>query len=215
LIDSIQYWFFYPFNHAANRHDECDWELVSIKLTKSGENFSPQKLNFYQHYGGHTHDANNCWWSSSNSPTYSGIEKGYNEARTHLHIWITANGHASYNRYDPVHKVHVQATNLIVMEDYIDNVDYSSSGYDLYFEYDQLEKMGEFGECHYCEHHGNYTWLWHRMPIGNSKEWLAYSGRIGDYWTKIKPPEGSTSTPSPTSPGSHADWRNFNDNYSG
>jgi len=30
------------------------------------------------------------------------------------------------------------------MEDYIDNVDYSSSGYDLYFEYDQLEKMGEF-----------------------------------------------------------------------
>jgi len=53
------------------------------------------------------------------------------------------------------------------------------------------------------------------MPIGNSKEWLAYSGRIGDYWTKIKPPEGSTSTPSPTSPGSHADWRNFKDNYSG
>ena len=106
--------------------DEGDWEHVSIKLTKNGNNFSPKKVNFYQHYGEHTKDASECWWSPANARTYYYIKKGYDENFTHLHIWIAANGHASYNRYDPVYKVHVQATNLIVMEDYIDNVEQKS-----------------------------------------------------------------------------------------
>ncbi|MCK5148612.1 hypothetical protein KAR48_17795 [bacterium] len=54
---------------------------------------------------------------------------------------------------------------------YIHNVDYSPSGYDEYFEYDFLEKLGEVER-------GSIV-----TPKGDSKYWIAFEGRIGEYWT--------------------------------
>lgn len=101
----LQYWYFFTMNDIQdqtnyNIYHEGDWEHVSIKIEKSGENFIPKYVNFYQHAGGHTINANNCWWSPTSATAYSGIQEGYDENHTHLHIWIAANSHASYNRID-------------------------------------------------------------------------------------------------------------------
>ena len=190
----LQYWYYFTMNDL--RYDgqtkkktwhESDWEHVAIKLQKSGDNFTPVAVNFYIHTGGQTLSPDNCWWSSSNATTYSGIQKGYDENHTHLHIWLSKNAHASYNRYEPVYqyKLNWQYSGTEVIEDYIDNVDYSPSGYDEYFPYDFLEKLGEVDR-------GDLV-----TPRGNSKYWIAFEGRFGTYWTITIPFYGPVGTPSP------------------
>jgi len=106
----VQYWYFLTMDDLTQMTEhhiwhEGDWEHVSIKLEKANNTYTPLAVNFYVHEGGHTVTVSNCWWSSSNTLTYSGIQKGYDESHTHLHIWLAANSHASYNRYDLVYKI--------------------------------------------------------------------------------------------------------------
>jgi len=215
----VQYWYFLTMNDITdmtlnNTWHEGDWEHVSIKLNKNGNSFTPVAVNFYRHEGGRTVHVQDCWWSSSNALTYSGIQKWYDESHTHLHIWLAANSHSSYNRYDLVKKIVVDTwiNGTEVLECYWDLVDYEPSGHDLYFPYDYLDKMGEVKCETSCERHGS-TWLYHYDPSGNSKEWLAFVGRIGDFWTN-----GLTSTVSPCSPSMWAnnshEWTSFTEDYS-
>jgi len=57
------------------------------------------------------------------------------------------------------------------------------SGYDLYFPYDQLIKLGEITKETYvrCPDSG-YKLEYHCYPLGTeSKHWLAYIGKLGDF----------------------------------
>jgi len=192
----LQYWYFFTMNdiqsHTLNStYHEGDWEHVSLKLIRENDLFRPLYTNFYQHEGGHTHNVQNCWWSSNNDYSYAGIQQGYDENHTHLHVWLARNSHASYNRYDPIYKIHIDWFNGIISEEnYIDNVDYEPNSYNLYFEYDYLEKLGKIEQSplqqssnggYYPYAHGHY-WLEHYIHKTNSKSWLAYIGRVGGNW---------------------------------
>ncbi len=206
----VQYWYFLGMNDIreqlpgiGDNWHEGDWEHVSIRISKQGNSYIPAQVNFYIHEGGRTFNASECWWSASNSSTYNGIHQGFVDNQyTHLHIWIAANAHASYNRYSTVYERSVLGI------DYHDRVDYSPSGNDLYFEYDTLIKLGEVVKLTYtqCPTSG-YSLEYHCYPIKFSKHWLAYLGRVGDW---DSPPFGAT--PSPTMPaheGISHEWRNF------
>jgi len=233
----VQYWFFFNMNDLAgqsnnNTWHEADFEHVSIKVNSA---YTPVAVNFYRHEGGRTFAASDCWWSSSDSPTYSGIAQGYSSSRTHLHIWTAANAHASYNRYSKVWRVIASGAIVnpcltIANEDYTDNVDYDPSSSDLYFENDYLEKLGEFRESplhqasngQYYPYAHNYHWLDHNEPVNNSKPWLCFVGRFsGDYWAKTCfLIWGNMNTQPPLSPifddpakPSH-EWKGFTEEYS-
>ncbi|MCG8604635.1 hypothetical protein MJD09_06485, partial [bacterium] len=135
----VQYWFFFNMNDLQDQTvngtwHEGDFEHVSIKVNSA---LDPVAVNFYRHEGGRTFSPSECWWSSSDNPTYSGIAQGYTSSRTHLHIWIAANAHATYNRYSRVWRVSAAAAMVdfcLSLDDeyYTDNVDFDPSGYDLY-----------------------------------------------------------------------------------
>jgi hypothetical protein len=96
----IQYWYYFGMNditEQVNKWHESDWEHVSIQLIENGGNFTPNRVNFYTHNGGWNFEANSCWWSPTNFNSYNGMLQGYDESRTHLHIWLAANAHGSYN----------------------------------------------------------------------------------------------------------------------
>ncbi len=214
----VQYWYFFNMNDissqtANNSWHEGDFEHVSIKINKIFEpTLEPVSVNFYRHEGGRTIPASDCWWSSSNSLSYSGIQQGYDPSHTHLHIWIAANAHASYNRYDKVYRITTQSPvdpcPSLDNEDYKDNVDYDPTGYDLYFEYDFLDKLGEFSESPlqqasnggYYPYAHNYYWFEHYEPTKSSKVWLTYAGRIGNYWGEGCLGIGYQNSPSPAMP---------------
>lgn len=196
----LQYWYFFTFNDLTDDTEhqtwhEGDWEHVSIKIENDNGTYIPCCINFYQHEGGHTHYPDSCWWSSNNNPAYHiSLQQGYDENHTHLHIWIASNSHASYNRYDPVYDFTLSLS-LGIGEDHIrDNCDYDPSGWDFYFVYDYLEKLGEISGEYNCVRH-NQAYLYHYDYLGNSKVWLAYRGRMGEYWYNYV-----TSTPSPHPP---------------
>ena len=162
---------------------ESDWEHVSVRLNKIGDVFTPDNVNFYTHDGGKTYSANDCWWSSSNVTSYSNIQQGYDESHTHLHIWLAANAHASYNRYSLVLRSMGRALIGFPLIDYVDRLDYNPSGYDLYFPYDQLINLGEVSKKFTVKCPDSGYWLeFHSYPISTqSKHWLAYRGKLGDF----------------------------------
>jgi len=219
----VQYWYFLAMNDLQDQTNNHTWhegefEHVSIKVSASS--LAPVAVNFYRHEGGRTVSASNCWWSSSNSLTYSGLSKGYSSSRTHLHIWIAANSHASYNRNHEVYSITASAdVDLcidLVDEYYIDNVDYNPSGSDLYFPYDYLENLGEY-QLSYDAH--GYPWFSHYgLKKSMGKPWISFVGRFGLYWAETC--LGSAqATVSPLSPifdlsgkPSH-EWTKFTENY--
>lgn len=219
----VQYWFFFNMNDVQDQTNndtwhEGDFEHISIKVDSLND---PVAINFYRHEGGRTVSPSECWWSSSNNLTYSGIAQGYSSTRTHIHVWIAANAHASYNRYREVY--HITATGPdqfcwnLEDEDYIDNVDYDPSNYDLYFQYDYLEKLGEIKTS--TNAHG-YTWFSHYDPLKtSSKHWLCFVGRFGEHWAEVcfGQPAGTNSPLSPvfdlSGKPSH-EWKSFTENYS-
>lgn len=214
----VQYWLYYNMNDlrsynqtANNTWHEGDWEHVSIKLLRSSDgNYTPQKVNFYNHYGGRTRQASQAWWSSKSNLTYTSIQQGYDANHTHLHVWVSANSHALYNRYDSVYRASVHVFG-IETEDYRDNVDYSPTGYDLYFEYDLLEKMGElYSNYDISSTHGN-TYYPHYYILGG-KPWLAFVGRLGGFWSNAV-----AETISPKMPTFRLgqEWYDFTSNLSG
>jgi hypothetical protein len=219
----VQYWLFFNMNDVIDQTNndswhEGDFEHVSIKVNSS---YDPVAVNFYRHEGGRTVSPSNCWWSSTNNRTYSGIAQGYNSSRTHLHIWIAANSHGAYNRNQDVYRLITTSdidqfcTNL-TEEDYIDNVDYNPSGNDLYFVYDYLENLGEITFSN--EAHGD-TWFAHYSPSKSiSKLWLCFVGRFGQHWAEVcfGQPVGTNSPLSPvfdlSGKPSHQ-WKSFTENY--
>lgn len=93
-------------------------------------------------------------------------------------------------------------------------MDYDPAGNDLYFEYDYLEKLGEYKQQ--LISHG-WTWVQHYEPVFPTKYWLTFVGRFGDYWAESCAPFSSgTPTFSPLSPiyGNNHEWLNFTENYS-
>src|SRR4029434_6981345 len=89
---------------------EADWEHVTLRLVQQGSTWVPDQINFYQHNGGHTRTPQQTWWSATNARSYGGIRQGYDATHTHLHLWIAADSHATYNRYDSVY--HIEVSNL-------------------------------------------------------------------------------------------------------
>ncbi|MCK5148615.1 hypothetical protein KAR48_17810 [bacterium] len=182
----VQYWYYFGMNDIREQtegflelYHESDWEHVSIRLVRNGADFVPDKINYYIHGGGKSYLPSECWWSSSNSCTYSLIDQGYYESRTHLHIWLAANGHASYNRDSEV--MHTRAhLGLELVADYTDLVDYSPASYNLYFPYDIIINLGEVTQSvsSQCPVSGYYLGS-HTYPLGNSKHWLAFRGTLG------------------------------------
>ena len=207
----VQYWYYMGMNditEQATGWHESDWEHVSIRLTQNGGVFSADKVNFYRHEGGNTVSANSCWWSGSNTLTYSGIQQGYDENHTNLHVWIAANGHASYNRYSKLYKSEFSINPLGPLQTYKDRLDYDPSGYDLYFPYDILIKLGEVSKQSLVEcPDSGYSLEFHSYPLGSgSKHWLAYRGRTG--WFSHT---GSPFMPAKESANPSHEWTFFTD----
>ena len=135
----------------ADTWHESDWEHISLRLfeNQNGQ-LEPDLVNFYMHSGGRTVNASSCWWSSSNAQTYNGIQQGYDDNHSRIHVWIAANGHASYNRWSVVYK-RTAEIGPFELSTYIDRIDYEPSGNDLYFPYDQLINMGEISQQTYID----------------------------------------------------------------
>ena len=212
----VQYWYYFGMNDIQEQiggtWHESDWEHVSIRLTKNGDVFTPDKVNFYIHEGGMTFNANQCWWSTYPSLNYSNLQQSYDENHTHLHIWIAANAHASYNRYSVIYKI----TGYIIypqVTEYRDRLDYEPSGYDLYFPYDQLINLGEVSKEFTVKCPESGYWLeFHSYPIGTqSKHWLSYRGRTGfsDGLPGAKP--HSPFMPAKEESSSSHEWMDFTD----
>lgn len=206
----IQYWYFLTYNDLTDRTNnstwhEGDWEHVTVRVANVGGVYQPDLVNFYRHEGGRTRSAVDTWWGATADLTYSGIQQGYDEAHTHLHVWIASDSHASYDRYESVY--HFELSNLfgIGNDEYTDNVDYSPDGFDLYFPYDLMLNMGEL-EYVPSNHDGwGRTFDYHRthLPVDGDFEWLQFVGRQGDNWfAGFGCPWGSEKpqTPSPYTP---------------
>ncbi|MBC8485287.1 MAG: T9SS type A sorting domain-containing protein [Bacteroidetes bacterium] len=123
-----------------------------------------------------------------------------------MHVWLAANDHSSYNRYDLVYHVHVNS--IFGNDEHYDNVDYGSTC-PLYFQYDYLEKMGEVYKEYGAEIH-DMTFFYHNTPKGwDSKQWLAYTGWLGgEYWV-VNVGLDIKATPPPISPGQSIFYYNF------
>jgi hypothetical protein len=80
---TIQYWLFYWYNDAFNKH-EGDWELVQVMLTPAGK---PEWLVLSQHHGGTRRP-----WSAAQ------IEEG-----THPAVYVALGSHANYFWGDEVY----------------------------------------------------------------------------------------------------------------
>lgn len=213
----VQFWYYFAMDDKREQLNginatwhESDWEHVSLRVYKNANgDYVPDLVNFYMHEGGFTVPASSCWWSPSNALTYSNIQQGYSTSRTHLHIWISANGHASYNRYQNVYKITFAGVT------YQDRVDYEPTGYNLYFVYDQLTNLGEVIKQTSVEcPNSGYTLAYHVYPLKSmSKHWLAYVGRLGDFDDPI-----GAQSPSPTMPSNESlahEWWAFTINTSG
>ncbi len=119
-------------------------------------------------------------------------------------MWVGANAHSSNNRYGKVYKTSALGIT------YQDRVDCDPSSYDLYFEYDQLTKLGEVSEQTIVQCPDSGYWLeYHVYPIGNgSRSWLAYRGLTGDFHD---PPIVNIvhSPRMPSHPENHHEWMTF------
>jgi len=122
-------------------------------------------------------------------------------------VWLAANSHASYNRYELVYDLSVPT------DHYTDNVDYDLTGFDLYFPYDVLINMGEVTGCTYCSAHG-VTWFHHMSANSGTPQWLPYVGLMGDFWAYDPYIIPETKTPSTLSPARHDNWTTFQEDYS-
>ena len=130
--------------------------------------------------------------------------QGYSSSRTHLHIWIAANSHASYNRNENVYRIEVNVFGPVAY--YHDRLDYNPTGNNLYFQYDELKKLGEVTQNTNIKcPDSNYTYEWHCYPLGSgSTHWLAYVGKLGDYYLT-----GSPYMPSIDPGDSSHEWLDF------
>ena len=181
----VQYWLWFNANDCPDDHYEAfrvfhegDWEHVAIYATRETEGWRPRRVNFHQHAGGNSVGAEACWWSPTTVATYEEIQQGYTADATHLHVWVAANSHATYNRDQSFY--HIQVSGLFECKgNYSDDVDYnlasSTRGEHGFFPYDLLVPMGEVWSD---EHAHGGGWSIHLE--GNGPECLRFTGRFGE-----------------------------------
>ena len=75
-----------------------------------------------------------------------------------------------------------------------------------------MEKLGEADKRYNYSELG-YSFDFHFVARGNSKEWLSYWGRLGDYWEQVYIISGVT-TASPRTPYHSGDYYYFPIDYS-
>jgi len=229
----VQYWCFMTMNDTRDQTNECTWhegdfEHVAIEVERAGDRFVPRRVNFYKHEGGRQFPASECWWGSYATGHAMELppQQGYDEAHTHLHVWIARNAHASYNLGEPLYEINAAG------DVYTDDVDYDPDPwtglYNTFFTYDYLVNMGEIKRSPdtdgdgYINAHG-WEWFdhWDHVSAWRDLQWLPFRGRLGTYW--CKKPDGTIATwvllfknictPSPKSPAwSGLDWTTFSDN---
>lgn len=178
----VQYWLWFNCNDTGGHEEsstmhEGDWEYVALYLTFDGSEWTPQVVNFSQHAGGQSLPAADVWWSRTAEPNYFDLQPGYAPGRTHPHVWVAANSHALYSRFQPQYELAIDV--LGCQAKFADRVDYNIGGNPhgafAYFEWDRLVDMGEYWTA--SEAHGE-TYFWHTM--GGPLQWLAFQGRFGE-----------------------------------
>lgn len=148
----VQYWYFFNCNDTSQQwglgFHEGDWEHVSIYVTWQSGGWKPQSVDFYQHQGGEVQPASNCWWSATRAPTYELLQQGADAQHLHLHVWLAANSHASYNRYAYRYGLITDPPGGscdFEIWDYVDyNIANQAAGGHTFFEYDELVDLGEY-----------------------------------------------------------------------
>jgi len=172
----VQYWLWFNANDLSeqwgvNSH-EGDWEYLAVRATRTEDGWMPLQLNLSEHAGGRVLDAAEGWWSPTNSPTYQGMALGPAADRTHPHVWVAANSHAIYNRFDPAFTIEAPACGT--WNDQLDyNLGSNPNGAHGFFRYDLLWDMQECWHAH--EAHG-HTYLDH---LSGPFEELTFYGRYG------------------------------------
>jgi hypothetical protein len=156
---------------------EGDWGYVALYVTFDGTDWRPQTLNFSQHAGGQGLPPSEVWWSATTDPSYFDLRAGYLPERTHPHVWVAANSHALYSRFQPQYELAIDV--LGCEAEFADRVDYNNGGNPhgdfMYFEWDRLVNMGEYWST--SQAHGE-TYFSHTM--GGPLDWLAFQGRFGE-----------------------------------
>lgn len=212
----VQYWYFLTMNDIRDQTSlvdpwhEGDFEHVAMRLEKVDGRLVPTKVNFYFHEGGRQYLPEECWWGAEN--IYETPQLGYADDRTHLHVWIARNAHASYNYKAPIHKVV-----SIGGATFIDDVDYTLGHdgeeiYEAYFHWDKLINMGEIRASEdtngdgYPNAHG-FEWVEHyeHVPAWTDLQWMPFQGHLGDYWC-FDYVVGEYCSKSPPSPTNWFDW---------
>ncbi len=183
----VQYWYWLNFNDIRNQTQNSvwhqgDWEHITIQLNheQGTSNFTPDKVNLYQHEGGHTKNVTEGKWSSNHN-SVSNVQTGYSSTYEHPVIFIASNSHASYFYGDPVYKFVLDVPGSSWDDNFIDEVNYDLGGNVTLFEYDYLTKLGEYKILYGTSAHG-YSYYRHTKILGNSKEWLGFPGRVGKSW---------------------------------
>ncbi|MFC1492591.1 hypothetical protein ACFL6O_01425 [candidate division KSB1 bacterium] len=189
----VQYWMWFNSNDISDQTwyhtwHEGDWEHITVQVNKVGSSYVAERVNLYQHEGGHTKVFLNTvgkWSTSGNTP--SNVQIGYDSNHTHPVIYVASNAHACYFYNDLVYGLKVVRSGT-TKEEYKDVVDYNvnlsgTEGQDYHlFRFDNLEKLGEAGEFwdgywHY------YSWFEVHYWSRGGKSWNAFMGRMGDYWS--------------------------------
>lgn len=181
----VQYWFWFNANDVPPEYEEGfrvfhegDWEHIAIYLERVGTDWQPDRVNFHQHVGGSCATAEECWWSPTNVASYVDLRQGYTPDAEHLHVWLAANSHSTYNRFEPFYRIEVSEF-FDCHGVYTDLLDYnpgnSARGAHGFFEYDRLVPMGEVWSED--DVHGG-SWSFHLR--GNGPEFLQFSGRFGE-----------------------------------
>ncbi|MBN1267830.1 MAG: hypothetical protein JXA25_20230 [Anaerolineales bacterium] len=218
----IQYWYFFAMNNISPQMSnsdpwhEGDFEHVSIEVEKVGNKYVPRRVNFYFHEGGEQFPAEQCFWGSANFDAIP--QYGYDESRTHLHVWIARNSHASYNYEQAIYQLQTADGDSFTDEVYYRFNINNGSLEDSFYHYDYLINMGEVELSPDTDNDGRYNahgleWFEHyeHEPAWNDLQWMPFVQRLGDYWCKNLIVT-STCTPSPHSPAFGIEWMDFSDN---
>lgn len=186
----IQYWMWFNADDLRELPGpqglhEGDWEYLALYATFDGERWVPERANLSQHRGGNSVPADALWWSATDAPSYQGLEPGFDPERPHPHVWLAANSHAVYNRYEPQYRLafHLDSVCEFVYADRLDyNISDNPAGDHAYFAYDQLVQMGEYWNVEQA--HGE-TYFSH--VDGGPLDFLRFVGRFGDSFCAAPP----------------------------
>ncbi len=211
----VQYWYWFNSNDTSDQwglgYHEGDWEHVSLYAVQSNNKWVPTVVNFYQHNGGEVIGSDDCWWSTTNESTYWQMQQGFDEGHTHLHVWLAANSHASYNRYAERYKIIADPPGGDCDFRRWDFVDYNITGNPIgshaFFNYNTLTPMGEYVtalDAHGCD------WAGHNEGPQEFLRFVGHFGKGRDECPEGCPSQicgilgatgiGNTHTSSPTAP---------------